>query len=389
MCEVNVHGVSSVKSAKRERYVPFCNCNIVENGSTEKKQPLRCGLNSDGVSSLGPKNLKVLAAESLKLQEKKNAVSSDKVSGVSKGNAPDGILSGFGTVIEKDFSNETAVQSVPLREMIRIQKDVSNKILKGAFQVELLDDLSCDDTIKVDMSEDLGSDIELESLDEQDTLTEETDSFLTGQLSPLVSVQSDSQVSCNSYHTANSIDTENEMSSDYDQEGDKDDTFYDAWGFLNSMNSFRNHTDEICTKVGDNNNLLKQGSDGFIPSSLHNTSIHDIYVEDADTGRGHMILNGSQQEPSKSLSFDELLEVAESLVQSSSSRSSNQSNCAVKSNGKKDNGLKKNGKQDAASDNENKEEEEAVITTVSAVDLTDLQCPETELVPFTQSRSDC
>ena len=356
MCEVNVHGVSASRSAKREKYVGFCNCNIVDDDGTEWMHPFRCRQDIDDVSVCFPKSLKELTKERLNMHAQNNIVPNSPV-GAAVGNIGNGRINGVCvTYLKKShqFNKET---------------DSLNKTLV--------------DTIKVEISEQLENDSGSDSIEEQETFLE-TDNLHVAQLSPHASTMSESQMSCNSYHTANSIETENEISEELDE--DVEETFFDAWDILNTPRFFKNLSNDFYSRTGEH-----QASVGFTPSSFHNKSNHEIQVEDADTGVGHVILSGTHLGPSVSVSLDELLETAsESSIQTGSKFVEMQG--FTLSGKKQDNlytssGRAPNNLESLKSNVESKEDE--VVTTLSTVDITALQCPETEILPFSQSRSDC
>lgn len=399
MCEVNSYGTSAIKSVKRDRYVPFCNCQIVAHDGFEWQHPFRCGLEADWENMHCPKDLKILALECLKLHIDQNKTAFENaVKGCSSKNedavdSEQSIATESSNVEDKmhvyNFENDLGKKDVTgsSKEIPAISKKTTKSPEKKSKSPKTGGTQSPKSPLKRFFAGWMfyGSKETDESDSEQDTLVEDTNSCYEIQLSP-GSAKSESQISCVSYHTAHSFDSENDIASDYDQEREPDETFYDACGVLNSQDKLKiAYNDYLASQ---NEKIENRESSCFATATLLNKSSHEIYVEDADTGLGHMILNGSQHEVTQSFSLDEILE-ADSGFASASSRT-DQSNCTVvlhvsttKPNGSKYQETLQPGKTNT--DSGNKEEE--VITTVSAVDLTDIQLPETELVPFTLSRS--
>ena len=398
MCEVNVYGSTT---AKREKYVGLCNSNLVDD-DFEWKLPFRCS--SDDKS---PKSLKEIATEKLNVNISYGANSEkDKVDTLPKSLkeiAKENVIKvniSNGTNTKKDKVDELPIIK-SLKEIAKetlaanishgaeLNKEYVDEIINGMCRNCLKNvcqfnkerktqNNNLDYLCKVEVSEDLDTYSGSDSLEEQDTLLDtEGNHSIMAQLSPHTSAMSESTISCNSYHTANSVETENEVSEDLDEDTDLEETFFDAWDILNTPKFFRRLSDSFCNRRDDSHSSV-----GFTPSSYHDTSSHEIYVEDADTGLGHAVLSSTQFDVTHSVSLDEILHTSSTSENNSLNGSKHAENPTFNLDEKKKGSVER-----LKSSKENREEE--VVTTLSLVDITDLQCPETELSPPCQSRSHC
>ena len=400
MCEVNVYGSTT---AKREKYVRLCNSNLVDD-HFEWKHPFRYRADVDDKMVYFPKSLKEIAKEKLNVNISNGANSKkDSVDKLPKSlkeivkeklnvNISNGANSKKDNVDTlpkslKEIAKETlAVNILHGRDSSQDNVDeiingLCRNCLKNICQISKegkTQNDNLDYLCKVEVSEDLDTYSGSDSLEEQDTLLDtEGNHSILAQLSPHTSARSDSTISCNSYHTANSVETENEVSEDLDEDTDLDETFFDAWDILNTPKFLRRLSDSFCNRRDDSHSSV-----GFTPSSYHDTSSHEIYVEDADTGLGHAVLSSTQFDVTHSVSLDEILLTGSPSQSSSSNHSKHVETPVSNLDGKKKESLKR-----LKSSTQNKEEE--VVTTLSPVDILDLQCPETEISPPCQSRLYC
>ena len=417
-----MYGVTASRSLKRDRYVQFCNCQIVnDNSSLEWKYPFRCQIEADGENVHCPHELKDLAHNCIKFLIDQNKTVSRHTVKDNAGMKAVGIASEQDTITDRSLND--AEKNAQNGENSSEGTKEPKSSMKQSASPEKKTDSSTKKTVLPKKSPELskkspkkkaisppskgffggwmfyrGKELEesdSDNNDKDDTLVkEDNDSLPEIQFSPQ-SVKSDSQVSCVSYHTASGVDEETEIASDYDKEIDgTDECFFDSWEFLNSPAVLKGSGySEHLASINGKDRPGKHGSGGFIPVMLHSTSSHEFYIEDADTGQGH-IFNTSQLDESQSFSLDEILEADSGLGSiTHASSKTDQYNCTSQlhvneieqSPGSNDKEPSEPGK--STPDNGNKDEE--VITTVSAVDIYGLQCPETELVPFTHSRSWC
>ena len=394
MCEVNIYGSTT---AKREKYVRLCNSNLVDD-HVEWKHPFRC--RGDGKS---PKSLKEIATEKLNVNISNGANSKkDKVDKL-----PKSLKEIAKENVKVIFSNGTNAkkENVDKLPIIKSLKEIAKETLAanishGAeLNKEYVDEIinglcrNCLKNVcqinkegktqngdlgylcKVEVSEDLDTYSGSDSLEEQDTLLDtEGNHSIKAQLSPHTSAMSDSTISCNSYHTANSVETENEVSEDLDNDTDLEETFFDAWDILNTPKFFRRLSDSFCNRRDDSHSSV-----GFTSSSYHDTSSHEIYVEDADTGLGHAVLSSTQFDVTHSVSLDEILHTNSTSENNSLNGSKHAENPTSNLDEKKKGSVERL----------KSSKEEEVVTTLSPVDIIDLQCPETELSPPCQSRLYC
>ena len=397
---MNVYGSTT---AKREKYVVLCNSNLVDD-HVEWKHPFRCRADVDDKMVYFPKSLKEIAKEKLNVNISNGANSKkdnvDKLpkslKEIAKENVKVNLSNGTDAKKEnvdklpiikslKEIAKETLAANISHgtelnKEYVdEIINGLCRNCLKNVCQINTevkTQNNDLDYLCKVEVSEDLDTYSGSDSLEEQDTLLDtEGNHSIMAQLSPHTSAMSDSTISCNSYHTANSVETE--VSEDLDEDTDLEETFFDAWDILNTPKFFRRLSDSLCTRKDDS-----RSSVGFTPSSYHDTSSHEIYVEDADTGLGHAVLSSTQFDVAHSVSLDELLHTVSPSENNSLNGSKHVENPTSNLDGKKNESLKR-----LKSSTQNKEDE--VVTTLSAVDIIDLQCPETEISPPCQSRLYC
>ena len=428
-----MHGVTASRTLKRDRYVYFCNCIMVDGGACQEwKYPFRCQLEESGENGKCPNELKDLALKCIKFHiDQTKTVSmhavdnsySMKVVGmaseqnhiINTSNDDDDKEEDKGKTSQKDTSKikslmkqssspkkktdsstQKAGSPKPSPELSKTSPDKKTESPpppKGFFggwmfyRGKETEESDGENNDRDDTMEDKDVTLVEEDSDHvtQIQLSPQANILLM-QLSPQ-SLKSDSQVSCVSYHTASGADVENELASDYDKEMEAaNETYFDSWEFLNSPAglkgaSYSEYLDSISGKAG----VEKHDSGGFTPMTVHNTSSHEFYIEDADSGQGHTF-NTSLMNVSQSFSLDEILEADSGLgsVTHASSKT-DQSNYTAQ--------MHVNDTYESCKDKEMQEQgkatpdkDEDVITTVSAVDMTSLQCPETELLPFTQSR---
>ena len=428
MCEVNMYGVTASRTVKRDRYVDLCNCIIVDgNESLEWKYPFRCHIEAESRENVnGPTELKDLALKCIKYHIEQNKTIAKPVDDKSGKNvdgkateqnqvtklgsndneekdAGKGESSPKGTnenramkqspspkkKTEKETSPEKRPESTDKSPEKKTKSPPQPKGFFGGwlfYQGKEADESD---------GENYGKD---DSIDKDETLVDDDDDSMPKiqyspkpnedlpeiQLSPQ-SMKSDSQVSCTSYHTASGTDVEeNELVPDYDMKEmeSANETYFDSWEFLNSPAGLKGASySEYLDSISGKGMQEKHSSDGFAPGTVHNTSSHEIYIEDIDSGQGHT-MNTSLMNVSQSFSLDDILEGDSGLgsVTHASSKT-DQSNYTAQMHA---NVTYESHKGNEAQNQGSKEEE--VITTVSAVDMTGLQCPETELLPFTQSR---
>ena len=402
MCEVNVYGSTT---AKREKYVVLCNSNLVDD-HVEWKHPFRCRADVDDMMVYFPKSLKEIATEKLNVNISNGANSKkDKLDKLPKSlkeianeNVKVNISNGINTKKEnvdklpiikslKEIAKETL--AVNISQGAELNKEYVDEIINGLCRNCLKNVCHINkegktqndnfhNLCKVEVSEDLDTYSGSDSLEEQDTLLDtEGNHSIMAQLSPHTSAMSESTISCNSYHTANSVETENEVSEDLDEDTDLEETFFDAWDILNTPKFFRRLSDSFCNRRDDSHSSV-----GFTPSSYHDTSSHEIYIEDADTGLGHAVLSSTQFDVTHSVSLDEILHTGSPSTSSSPNHSKHVETPVTNLDENKKGSVER-----LKLSKENKEEE--VVTTLSLVDITDLQCPETEISPPCQSRSHC
>ena len=435
-----MYGVTASRTVKRDRYVDLCNCIIVDGGEgLEWKYPFRCHLEAEsGENVNGPTELKDLALKCIKFHIEQNKTVAKPVDDKSGKNVDgkateqnhgknDGKATEQNQVTklrshdneEKDAGKDEsspkgtkdnrAMKQSPSSKK-KTEKETSPEKRPGStdkspekktktppqpkgffggwlfYQGKEADESDGENNGKDD------------SFDKDETLIEEDDDESPKiqyspkpnedlpeiQLSPQ-SMKSDSQVSCTSYHTASGTDVEeNELAPDFDMKEmeSANETYFDSWEFLNSPAGLKGTTyREYLDSISGKGMLEKRSSDGFTPETVHNTSSHEIYIEDIDSGQGHT-MNTSLMNVSQSFSLDDILEGDSGLgsVTHASSKT-DQSNYTSQMHA---NVTYETHKENEAQNQGSKEEE--VITTVSAVDMTGLQCPETELLPFTQSR---